>query len=405
MLHPVVIIGGGAAGFFAAAQLRALQPKLPILMLERSNRLLHKVRISGGGRCNVTHHCFEAEKLATHYPRGEAFLREPFMQFGAKDTVAWFKRHGVALKTESDGRMFPTTDNSETIAQALEKAALQGATTLRKKAQVLALQRGEKHWKIKLRDEEIAAKNIVFSTGGQPAAWTLLKELGLEIVPPVPSLFTFNTKDTRLRQLAGLSVAQTKLQIKGLPLSAEGPLLVTHWGLSGPGILRLSAWGARLLHDKNHQFTLRVNFLPSYTEKQLLAFFRTQMDAQGKRYVHAQSPFAEIPKRLWASLVAHAGLPETRNWAETGKKQHRALAQSLLNAEFSIHGKSTFKEEFVTAGGVDLTEINPKTLEANRFPGLYFAGEVLDIDAITGGFNFQAAWTTATLAARAISGA
>ena len=343
----IAIIGGGAAGFFAAITCAEANPDCRVTIFERGKSVLEKVRVSGGGRCNVTHHCFDARTLVQHYPRGSRELLAPFLRFGPEQTVDWFERRGVRLKAEADGRMFPVTDDSQTIMDCLQRAARRAGVQVRLGARVAQITPDAAGWQLQVPGEppESFAKLLV-ATGSSTAVWDRLRELGHHIVAPVPSLFTFNTKDTRLRDLSGLSVPQAQLRLPGARLQAQGPLLVTHWGLSGPAVLRLSAWGAR----------------------ELLA--------------HA--PFM-LPLRLWQRLCAAAGLVEEGlRWADLDKARLQQLAQQLTAATFQIAGKSTFKEEFVTAGGVQLKELNFKTFESRLHPGLYLAGEVLDIDAITG---------------------
>ncbi|MBK7937684.1 MAG: NAD(P)/FAD-dependent oxidoreductase, partial [Lewinellaceae bacterium] len=389
------IIGGGAAGFFAAITCAEANPACRVTIFERGKAVLEKVRVSGGGRCNVTHACFDARELVKHYPRGSRELLGPFLQFGPEQTVEWFARRGVALKTEADGRMFPVSDDSRTITECLQEAARRAGV------QVCTGVRVEKAepvpsggWRLRLTgaEESQVFSKIMITTGSNPAVWDLLKSLGHTIVSPVPSLFTFNTKDTRLRDLSGVSVSHTALRIPGTRLSAEGPLLITHWGLSGPAILRLSAWGARELHALDYRFPLEINFTGSTSQQQLADQLQQLKNEYGKKQVAANALF-DLPARLWQRLVTAAGITDDRRWADTDKKSLTQLATQLSAAVFQISGKSTFKEEFVTAGGVSLKELNFKTFESKICPGLYLAGEVLDIDAITGGFNFQAAWT------------
>jgi predicted Rossmann fold flavoprotein len=400
----IAIIGGGAAGFFAAITCAEANPTCRVTIFERGKAVLEKVRVSGGGRCNVTHACFNARELVKHYSRGSRELLGPFMQFGPEQTVEWFARRGVPLKTETDGRMFPVTDDSQTIMDCLQRAAQRARVQLRLGARVEKLEPLQSGaWQIRLTSERepLVFDKIMVATGGNPAAWEMLHSLGHNIVPPVPSLFTFNTKDTRLRDLSGISVPDALLRIPGTKLLADGPLLVTHWGLSGPGILRLSAWGARDLHRMEYRFPLEINFLgktnPVTTSEKLQ---RLKVE-QGKKQVGANAQFG-LPLRLWQSLVSAANIPAERRWADFDKKNLADLSAQLTAALFQISGKSTFKEEFVTAGGVALKELNFKTFESRICPNLFLAGEVLDIDAITGGFNFQAAWTGGWLAGRAI---
>jgi len=403
----IAIIGGGAAGFFAAITCAEANPACRVTIFERGKSVLEKVRVSGGGRCNVTHACFDARELVRHYPRGSRELLGPFMQFGPEQTVAWFEQRGVRLKAEADGRMFPITDDSQTIVDCLSRAAHQAgvsvltSTRVEKIEMVAALEGApplSTQWKI---GPEIFDK-IMLATGSSTTAWEWLRELGHNVVPPVPSLFTFNTKDTRLRDLAGVSVPMASLRIPGTKLSAEGPLLVTHWGLSGPAVLRISAWGARDLHELGYKFPLEINFLGEKAPRSATEMLSQLKLESGKKLV-ASNTQMNLPSRLWQRLVESAGIAPESRWADLSKLQLKSLAEQIAAAQFQITGKSTFKEEFVTAGGIALKELNFKTFESRICPNLFLAGEVLDIDAITGGFNFQAAWTGGWLAGRAMA--
>ncbi|MEZ4942774.1 MAG: NAD(P)/FAD-dependent oxidoreductase [Saprospiraceae bacterium] len=399
----IAIIGGGAAGFFAAIA-AAAHPGVQVVMLERGKSVLEKVRVSGGGRCNVTHACFEARDLIQHYPRGSRELLGPFLQFGPQDTVEWFARRGVRLKTEDDGRMFPVTDDSQTIVSCLWDAAKKAGVQIRTGARVENLEPRHGGWLLHLAGREtLLADRVLVASGSSPAVWDMLAGLGLQIVSPVPSLFTFNIKDPRLRELAGISVPEATLTIPGSKLTSQGPLLITHWGLSGPAILRLSAWGARELFRLDYRFPLVVNWLGEKPASAALAALLELKQELARKQLSSQAQF-DLPARLWSRLLAAAGLPDGLRWADAGKLQLQKLAAELAAGQFAVHGKSTFKEEFVTAGGVALAELNFKTFESKRFPGLFFAGEVLDIDAITGGFNFQAAWTGGWIAGSHMAG-
>lgn len=401
----MAVIGGGAAGFFGAITCAEANPGCRVTIFERGKTVLEKVRVSGGGRCNVTHACFDARELVQHYPRGSRELLGPFVQFGPANTVAWFEARGVRLKTEADGRMFPTTDDSATIVDCLEKAAHKAGVRVHTHTRVERLApTPDGNWEIQLATEPQPRlfERVLVSTGSNPAIWESLRTLGHTIIEPVPSLFTFNTKDTRLRELAGVSAPEAALRIPGTRLTASGPLLVTHWGLSGPAVLRLSAWGARDLYAVAHRFPLEVNF-SGKTKTEATPLLTDIKTSQAKKMVAAHPQFG-LPLRLWQRLVEAAGISEERRWADLDKKTLLSLVEQLCSSTFQIAGKSTFKEEFVTAGGVHLPEINFKTFESRLCPGLFMAGEVLDIDAITGGFNFQAAWTGGWLAGRAMSG-
>jgi predicted Rossmann fold flavoprotein len=400
MMYDCLIVGGGAAGFFTAINIVERNPKAKVAILERGAEVLGKVRISGGGRCNVTHACFEPNELVKFYPRGEKELRGPFHQFCSGDTIEWFERHGVALKIEDDGRMFPVSNSSQTIIDCFLKATQQLGIKVLTGQSVQSIFKKDNYWKIDTQNQNYQAENLILATGSNPKIWDMLQEFGHAIIPPVPSLFTFNSKDPRIKELPGVS-AKVTVRVKDTKLEATGPLLITHWGMSGPAILKLSAWGARILHDKNYQFTLLVNWLHTIDTEEAIAQLKTLKQEQAKKTVAKKSPF-ELTNRLWESLVLASGISTETKWADLSKTQLQSLAQQLTNSIFPINGKSTFKEEFVTAGGIDLKEINFKTMESKIHPNLYFAGEIVNIDAITGGFNFQNAWTSGFIVANAV---
>ncbi|GAB4401129.1 MAG: NAD(P)/FAD-dependent oxidoreductase [Anaerolineales bacterium] len=400
----VIIIGGGAAGFFAAIRCAEQNSNLRVLILEKASQPLGKVLISGGGRCNVTHACFEPAKLITCYPRGGNELRGAFSRFQPKDTVEWFEERGVRIKTEADGRMFPVTDDSNTIANTLRFSAKQAGVRVELGASVLGVEKTPQGgFRLEVRREAglqfIQAKKLLFATGGDRKSLDLIRKLGHTIADPVPSLFTFNIKDKRIDGLAGLSVEDVTLKMD--LLTARGPLLITHWGVSGPAVLRLSAWGARILFDKKYASTLTVNWLGDYKLDATLEILQRNKDwhENARKKIATHAAFSQIPIRLWKQLVHFIG---DKNWADVSKAELRKLAEELTAGEFNIQGKGQFKEEFVTCGGVSLKEVNFKTLQSRMVDGLFFAGEVLDIDGITGGFNFQAAWTTGWLAGSAM---
>ncbi len=407
----IAIVGGGAAGFFAAITCAEANPACQVTIFERGKSVLEKVRVSGGGRCNATHACFDARELVKHYPRGSRELLGPFMQFGPEQTIAWFEARGVQLKTEADGRMFPDTDDSQTIVDCLTRAAHKAGVRVLTStrvdkivreplvAQLEGVPQVSTRWKI----GAAVFDKVMLATGSSSSAWEWLQELGHTIIPPVPSLFTFNTKDTRLRDLAGVSVPLAHLTIPGTKLAAQGPLLVTHWGLSGPAVLRISAWGARDLNKVWYKFPLKINFLAEKNIEGVLNSFQ-KIKAESAKKVVRSNPLFGLPARLWQRFVEAAGIEAERRWGDLTKVDFQALAMQISEAQFQITGKSTFKEEFVTAGGVSLKEVNFKTFESRVCPNLFFAGEVLDIDAITGGFNFQAAWTGGWLAGQAMAG-
>ncbi|KAF2514818.1 NAD(P)/FAD-dependent oxidoreductase [Flavobacterium salilacus subsp. salilacus] len=396
----VIIAGGGAAGFFTAINIAEANPDIKIAILERGKEVLSKVRISGGGRCNVTHACFIPNDLVKFYPRGEKELRGPFNRFCSGDTIEWFERHGVELKIEEDGRMFPVTDSSQTIIDCFQEAVKKLRIQVVTGQSIQTVYKAKEHWKIETQNENYVCETLVMATGSNPKMWQMMEELGHTIVPPVPSLFTFNIKDSRIKDLMGVS-AHTSVKVKGSKLEASDPLLITHWGMSGPGILRLSAWGARELAEKNYQFTLQVNWLNDVTVDECIDTLKDLKQEQAKKLVAKKSPF-DFPNRLWENLVAASGINDTIRWADLSGKQLNELANQLVCGEFQVNGKSTFKEEFVTAGGIELKEVNFKTMESKIVEDLYFAGEILNIDAITGGFNFQNAWTGGFIVAESV---
>ena len=402
----IVVAGGGAAGFFAAITAAEAAPQKKVMLLEKSAQFLGKVRISGGGRCNVTHACFDERALAGRFPRGDRALIGPFHQFQAEDTVAWFAARGVKLKVEDDGRMFPVTDSSQTVIDCLVLAARQARVEMRTGQGVTAATREGNLFSLLLSDgSTLSCRRLLLATGGcrTAALGQLAVSLGHSLVAPVPSLFTFHVEAPWLRSLAGISVVLAEASVPGVLPPQRGPLLVTHWGLSGPAILRLSAWGARDLHGLNYQFPLRINWLPESTEESLAREWGTRRNRQPAKFV-VNAPLAPIPSRLWEQLVLQAGIGPRTRWSELSRAAERSLSAGLLRTELPVSGKSLNKDEFVTCGGVPLGEVNFKTMESRVCPGLYFAGELLDVDGITGGFNFQAAWTTGWIAGRAMAG-
>ncbi len=396
----IIIVGGGAAGFFTAINIVEKNPKLKVAILERGKEVLTKVRISGGGRCNVTHACFEPNELVKFYPRGEKELRGPFHQFASGDTIEWFEKHGVELKIEEDGRMFPVSNSSQTIIDCFNDAVKKLNIPVLTGQSVQSVYKAEHFWKIETQNEKYTCDKLILATGSNPKMWEMIEGFGHTIVSPVPSLFTFNIKDSRIKELPGVS-AQVSVKVKDTKLASTGPLLITHWGMSGPAILKLSAWGARILFDKNYQFTIYVNWLNDVGTEETEAILKELKQENSKKATSKKSPFA-FPNRLWESLVLASGIAEETKWADLSKTQLQQLANQLTNGQFQVNGKSTFKEEFVTAGGIDLKEINFKTMESKLHPNLYFAGEIVNIDAITGGFNFQNAWTSGFILANAI---
>ncbi len=404
----VIVVGAGAAGLFGAIACAEACPDAQIDILEAGREPLTKVRISGGGRCNVTHACFDPALLVTAYPRGSRALRGPFSRFQPRDTVAWFQQRGVALKTEADGRMFPTTDDSGTIIDCLLGEARRLGIRLHMGQPVRQASRTDQGFTLTTKaGASWRCDRLFLTTGSSPAGYALAQSLGHQILAPVPSLFTFNLRDPALHTLAGVSVNSVALKLtlaEEKPLKQTGPLLITHWGLSGPAVLKLSAYGAISLRRQRYQATLAINWLPDLTQAQVRQTLLSLKQDQGKRPVAAFSPFPVLPRRLWQYLAQHrAHLGTALNWADLSKGQLQALVTALTQGEYAIAGKGVFKEEFVTCGGIPLPEVDLKTSESRCCPGLYFAGEILNIDGITGGFNFQSAWTTSWLAGQAIA--
>ena len=394
----VAVIGGGAAGFFAALSAAQHHPSAHVVLFEKTAKLLSKVKISGGGRCNVTHQCFSPSALSKHYPRGGKQLKKAFGTFQASDTVAWFESRGVAMKTEGDGRMFPVTDSSQTIVDCLVREADRHGIEVRLQSPVRNLtplaQGG-----FTLNGERF--DRVVVATGGSPKreglAW--LEALGHAIADPVPSLFTFNMPGSDITDLMGVVVPDALVRIQGTKLVQQGPVLITHWGMSGPAVLKLSAWGARDLANRGYAFSVQVNWIGIANESEVTSAIEDAMPDIRKKKVANACPF-ELPKKFWAFLLARAEVPADAVWLDLGKKAKNKLVNTLLNDVYEVRGKTTFKEEFVTCGGVMLGEVDFATMQSRVVPGLYFAGEVLDVDGVTGGFNFQAAWTTGFVAGR-----
>ena len=399
----IVVIGGGAAGFFGAIQAAACHPQAQVTILERGQEVLSKVKISGGGRCNLTHACYNPRDLVKYYPRGERELLGPFHAFAPGDTIAWFAAHGVSTHTEADGRVFPTTNLSASVVEALRNAAQKAGVrvlTQQRVENILPPNSPDAPWMVVCAQTSYPADHLLVASGSSTAVWDILRGIGLHIVDPVPSLFTFQCPDPRIQQLPGISVPMASLQVEGSKLSTSGPLLITHWGWSGPAVLRLSAWGAREFHARNYRFPLLVNWI-SEPSNETLAELELQKSQESKKLVE-NTPLFNLPARLWKSLVTASLITGDKKWGDLSKKQLQALCAQLTQGRYEVIGKSTFKEEFVTAGGVDLKEINFKSFECKRFPRLYIAGEALNIDAVTGGFNFQAAWTGGWIAGSAM---
>lgn len=402
----VLVLGGGAAGFFGAIAAAEQNPQLRVTLVEAAPAPLAKVRISGGGRCNVTHACFEPAQLVQHYPRGGKALRGAFTRFQPRDTIAWFARRGVTLKTEADGRMFPVSDDSGTIVDCLMTTAQAAGVTLYTSAPVVKGSRTESGFEVTLKTgQRLQGDRLLLATGSHPQGYQIARSLGHSIVQPVPSLFTFNVPDPNLRELAGVAVDRANLQLRlpdTRPLEQTGPLLITHWGLSGPAVLKLSAWGARQLHDCRYRGTVVVHWLPPLTLETVRQKLLDAKAEWSKRAIAAHNPLP-LPRRLWQYLTRRAGIDPEQRWADLSKATLHTLTEELVRGQYPVQGKGVFKEEFVTCGGVPLKEVDFKTMESRCCPGLYLAGEVLDIDGVTGGFNFQSAWTTGWLAGGAIA--
>lgn len=402
----IVVIGGGAAGFFGAIKAAEQNPAAEVLLLEKNRTVLNKVRISGGGRCNVTHACFDDKKLSKFYPRGGSFLKPLFKTFNPQSTIDWFQQKGVALKIESDGRMFPTTDSSETIALCLENEAIRKGVQVKTSTGVSKIHpKEETGFVLDLLDgTSLEAEAVLVTTGGNPnvEGYRWLADLGLNILSPIPSLFTFNTPEGVFKDLSGVSVPNANVKIAGKKLKQDGPLLVTHWGFSGPAILKLSAWGAKELAEVEYKFSTLINWCGETTENEVREQWVSQKKLHPKKVIQSNQLLG-VPSRLWKRLCELAEIDEQLRWIDVSNKQLNKLTENLINCNQTVAGKTTFKEEFVTCGGVDLNEINPNTMESKKIKGLFFAGEVLDIDAVTGGFNFQAAWTTSYVAGSNIS--
>jgi len=401
-MNKIIIIGGGAAGFFTAINAKEQNPDLDITILEKGNDVLQKVKISGGGRCNVTHACFEPKELVKFYPRGEKELLGPFHTFMTGDTFEWFDDRGVPLKIESDNRVFPEANTSQAIIDCFENAVDKLEINVLKNHGVNSVSKKDNQWIVNTKNETFIADTLVIAAGSSNKIWELVTTLDHSIIEPVPSLFTFNIKDKRIIDLLGISVPNATVNIVGTKLESSGPLLITHWGMSGPAVLKLSAFGARILAEKGYQYNVEVNWLSRPTDK-IVNVLLNLKKKQPKKQVFLKSPFAEIPRRLWERFVAASNISEIFKWADLSNHHIEKLANQLTKGLYNANGKSTFKEEFVTAGGIDLKEINFKRFESRKHNNLFFVGEILNIDAVTGGFNFQNAWTGGFIAAKAIA--
>lgn len=400
----LIVIGGGAAGFYGATQAAAMHTGLKVLILEKTNKLLSKVRVSGGGRCNVTHNCFDPVKLSRHYPRGERALRTVFKEYGPTDTIGWFAEKGVQVKTEADGRIFPVTDDAETIIDCFLKEARRLDIKIETGVEVVALRGDGDGIEVETATSKTyRCKRILIAIGGSPKneAYAFIRKLGHKIKPPIPSLFTFNDSAKLFTELMGISVPNAEVRIAGTKFSESGPLLITHWGLSGPAIIKLSAWAAEDLFAMHYTFTIMVSWIGPAREEDMRMFLQTQKIQRGKQRIHAH-PLFELPQRLWTRFCVLAEIPDEKVWSEISHRQLNKLLEFLIKCTFNIKGKTTFKEEFVTCGGVDIAEVDLTTLESKLVKGVFFAGEVLNVDGETGGFNFQAAWSTAFVAVRSM---
>lgn len=404
VVFDLIVIGGGAAGFYGAIQAGELKTGLRILILEKSRKLLSKVRVSGGGRCNVTHDCSEPSQLSRHYPRGDKQLRTIFKQYHTVQTREWFLSKGVKLKVEEDGRVFPVTDDSQTIIDCFFAEAQRLNIKIEAGVEVTEITRQDGQFAIwSSSAETFYARRILVAAGGSPKleAYSFIARLGHTIKPPIPSLFTFNAQEKKFNDLMGVAVADTLVRIVGTKFQQRGPVLITHWGLSGPAVIRLSAWAAGYLHSVGYHFQVLVSWLGSAKEEDVRKFLIAQKDSRMKQKIH-NNPLFGIPQRLWWRLSVLAGIPEDKIWGEVSHRNLNKLLEFLLRCPFNISGKTTFKEEFVTCGGVDLGEVDLPTMESKIVKGLYFAGEVVNVDGETGGFNFQAAWSMAFVAAKSV---
>lgn len=421
-MYDLIVIGGGAAGFYGAIQTALKNPNLEIAIFERGKTLLGKVKVSGGGRCNVTHAEFDPSELINNYPRGKKELLGPFHNYATGDVMSFFEERGVPLKIEDDGRIFPKSNSSQSIIDCFLNEAKRLGITILKNSSVKSFSflSDNEGWQITTMNTHYQCKKLLIASGSNPKIWKQLENLGHTIVPAVPSLFTFNIKDKRIKGIQGVStyaevkippkkhynskiVVQLRSKINEQPvLESDGPLLITHWGMSGPAILKLSAWGATILNEYKYHFRIEVNWVPEYTTEMLQDVFAKIKEVEAKKTI-LRTNALDIPRRLWVSLVEAAEIEKTLKWGDVTKETLKKLALQLTKCSFKVEGKSTFKEEFVTAGGVDLKEIDFKTFKSKKLPNLYFAGEVINVDAITGGFNFQNAWTGAYIAAQEIA--
>jgi predicted Rossmann fold flavoprotein len=401
----LIVIGGGAAGFFCAVNAARLDSSLKVTMLEKSSKLLSKIKVSGGGRCNVTHACFDIAEMSKRYPRGQHFVKKTFHQFFTTDTISWFEERGVKLKAEEDGRMFPITDSSQTIIDCLLKEANKFGVEILMNKEVKRINAQHSMFNIQCSSgETFQSDYLCIASGGYPKSsmFDWLKELGHTIEDPVPSLFTFNLPKHPITKLMGVSVEKAKVKIQNSKLEEEGPLLITHWGLSGPAVLRLSAWGAKELKIKNYELRITINWLPGYNEETLRKQFQALRNTNSSQKIINKNSFG-LPARLWEFFAEQSGVKNEWRWADLPSAEQNKFIKNLCSYECEVKGKTTFKEEFVTAGGIKLNEVDVNTMMSKKVTNLFFAGEVMDVDGVTGGFNFQHAWTSGFIAAKNIS--
>jgi predicted Rossmann fold flavoprotein len=395
------VIGGGAAGFFAAINIAKQRRDIEVTIFEMGREVLQKVKISGGGRCNVTHACYDPKELTKYYPRGNKELLGPFTRFCTGDTIDWFESRGVFLKVEQDNRIFPKSNSSQTIIDCFQSEVARLGIQVKYSSKIDSLVKAGEKWQISCNGNTLLADIVIMATGSTKSMWDILSKSGHTIIPPVPSLFTFNIKDKSINALLGVSASFVKINIDNTKYEENGPLLFTHWGLSGPSVLKLSAWAARTLADLEYRFGITINFYPNADKEEVIFILQNIKNENTKKKIHNTNP-AAIPIRLWQLLCDKSMITNELTWADLPKIKLQNLVDNLTKWQLKVEGKSTFKEEFVTAGGIDLKEINMKTMESKLLPNLYFAGEIMNIDAVTGGFNFQAAWTTSWIAAQSI---
>lgn len=401
----LIVVGGGAAGFFCAVNVAAQNPDIKVTLIEKSNKLLSKVKVSGGGRCNVTHACFSIAEMIKKYPRGEKFLKQAFHHFFTTDTIAWFENKNLKLKTEADGRMFPQSNSSETIINCLLNEANKNQVEILMNREIVRIEKHENEFQLFGKDGSVLKADFVcVACGGfhKPEQYNWLTKLGHTFESPVPSLFTFNVPKNPVSELMGISVENAQVKINGTKFSQTGPLLITHWGFSGPAVLKLSAFAARELSKINYDFTIAINWIADYHENSVLEKLKLIRQELAPKKIINKNPF-NLPQRLWEYHLDRSGIDTQKRWADLPAKQQNILAKQLCAQQFHVKGKTTFKEEFVTAGGIKLNEVDANTMQSKIVPNLFFAGEILDVDGITGGFNFQHAWTSGWLAAREIS--